>query len=81
MTGAGGILEVFITYGHKRDACARVGLDKMKITKTSGILDIPELYKYLPYDDGEDESETVAIPKLIFDKTVTIKPGKVVVIN
>ncbi len=29
-------------------------LDQMKITKTSGILDIPELYKYLPYDDGEE---------------------------
>jgi hypothetical protein len=29
-------------------------LDKMKLTKTSGILDIPELHKYLPYDDGAE---------------------------
>jgi len=29
-------------------------LDEMKVSKTSGILDIPELYKYLPYDDGEE---------------------------
>lgn len=29
-------------------------LDKMKLTKTSGILDIPELHKYLPYDDGNE---------------------------
>ncbi|HVZ97798.1 MAG TPA: hypothetical protein VG847_13040 [Chitinophagaceae bacterium] len=32
-------------------------LDQMKITKTSGVLDIPELYKYLPYDEGEDAGE------------------------
>ncbi len=27
-------------------------LEKMKVTKSSGVLDIPELHKYLPYDDG-----------------------------
>ncbi len=32
-------------------------LDQMKITKSSGVLDIPELYKYLPYDDGADAGE------------------------
>ncbi|MBI2966706.1 MAG: hypothetical protein HYY40_02700 [Bacteroidetes bacterium] len=32
-------------------------LDKMKITKSSGVLDIPELHKYLPYDDGENTGE------------------------
>lgn len=32
-------------------------LDQMKITKSSGVLDIPELYKYLPFDDGVDSGE------------------------
>ncbi len=32
--------------------CIRECLDSLKTIKKGGVLDIPELYKYLPYDDG-----------------------------
>lgn len=42
-------------------AFIRECLDSMKITKNAGIIDIPDLYKYLPYDDGAENEVSEGI--------------------